>query len=106
MHVRISQLTRLFFILREDEHSKLSEDLEKQPNMTPRRSYIERVVEITKNSGKQDNDIQCILKDTRELQLESNTIQERLNRTYAIVNETIFRYNLGAQHLFQFIFCF
>ncbi|KAH6768093.1 hypothetical protein C2S51_013429 [Perilla frutescens var. frutescens] len=76
---------------REEELSKLSQDLEKRPNLARRRSYIERVNEITKNSGKQDNDIQRILKDTRELQLESNTIQERLNRTYAVVNETIFR---------------
>ncbi|KAI3456786.1 hypothetical protein Pfo_013449 [Paulownia fortunei] len=76
---------------REEELSKLSSDLEKQPKLAPRRSYIERINEITKNSRKQDNDIQRILKDTREIQLESNTIQERLNRTYAIVDETIFR---------------
>ncbi|KAL1556153.1 coiled-coil domain-containing protein 22 [Salvia divinorum] len=76
---------------REEELSKLSQDLKKQPKLPPRRSYIERVTEITKNSRKQDNDIQRILKDTRELQLESNTIQERLNRTYAVVNETVFR---------------
>ncbi|XP_047982336.1 coiled-coil domain-containing protein 22 [Salvia hispanica] len=76
---------------REEELSKLSQDLKKQPKLPPRRSYIERVTEITRNSRKQDNDIQRILKDTRELQLESNTIQERLNRTYAVVNETVFR---------------
>ncbi|KAL0362952.1 UNVERIFIED_CONTAM: Coiled-coil domain-containing protein 22 [Sesamum calycinum] len=80
---------------REEELSKLSSDLEKQPKLAPRRSYIERINEITKNSRKQDNDIQRILRDTRELQLESNTIQERLNRTYAIVNETIFRIIAG-----------
>lgn len=82
----------LYVTLREEELSKLSSDLEIQPKMAPRRSYIERVNEITKNSRKQDNDIQQILKDTRDLQLESNTIQERLNRTYAVVDETIFRY--------------
>ncbi|KAG6405236.1 hypothetical protein SASPL_132822 [Salvia splendens] len=76
---------------REEELSKLSQDLKKQPKLPPRRPYIERVTEITRNSRKQDNDIQRILKDTRELQLESNTIQERLNRTYAVVNETVFR---------------
>ncbi|XP_020554061.1 coiled-coil domain-containing protein 22 [Sesamum indicum] len=76
---------------REEELSKLSSDLEKQPKLASRRSYIERINEITKNSRKQDNDIERILRDTRELQLESNTIQERLNRTYAIVNEAIFR---------------
>ncbi|KAL0399085.1 UNVERIFIED_CONTAM: Coiled-coil domain-containing protein 22 [Sesamum radiatum] len=84
-------MSRFCIITREEELSKLQSDLEKQPKLTSRRSYIERINEITKNSRKQDNDIQRILRDTRELQLESNTIQERLNRTYAIVNETIFR---------------
>ncbi|KAJ0047034.1 hypothetical protein Pint_03758 [Pistacia integerrima] len=76
---------------REDEYSKLSAELEKQPKVASRRSYIERVKEITKNSRKQDADIERILKETRELQLESNSIQERLHRTYAIVDEMVFR---------------
>ncbi|XP_057475079.1 LOW QUALITY PROTEIN: uncharacterized protein LOC130763142 [Actinidia eriantha] len=78
---------------REEEHSKLSADLEIQPKLAPRRSYIQRITEITKNSRKQDQDadIERILKETRELQLESNSIQERLHRTYAVVDETVFR---------------
>ncbi|MCD7455106.1 hypothetical protein HAX54_027010 [Datura stramonium] len=50
-----------------------------------------RVEEITKNSRKEDVDIEKILKETRELQLESNSVQERLNRTHAVVDETVFR---------------
>lgn len=76
---------------REEEHSQLSADLAKQPKVAPRRSYIQRITEITKNSRKQDADIERILKETRELQLESNSIQERLHRTYAVVDETVFR---------------
>ncbi|KAH0997817.1 hypothetical protein GBA52_021681 [Prunus armeniaca] len=76
---------------REEELSKLSMDLAKQPKLESRRSYIERVKEITKNSRKQEADIEQILKDTRELQLESNSIQERLHRTYAVVDEMVFR---------------
>lgn len=76
---------------REDEYSKLSADLEKQPKVASRRSYIERIKEITKNSRKVDTDIERILKETRELQLESNSIQERLHRTYAVVDDMIFR---------------
>jgi len=75
-----------------EERSKLSADLENQPKLASRKSYIERVTEITKNSGKQDADIERILRETRELQLESNYIQERLNRTFAVVDETVFRY--------------
>ena len=84
-----------YFLLscREDELSKLSSDLEKQPKLASRKSYIDRIKEITKNSGKQNADIENILKDTRELQLASNSIQERLHRTYAIVDEMVFRYN-------------
>lgn len=76
---------------REEEHSKLAEDIKKQPKFASRRSFIERVTEITKNSRKQDADIERIQKETRELQLESNSIQERLLRTYAVVDETVFR---------------
>ncbi|KAL2925545.1 Coiled-coil domain-containing protein 22-like protein [Bienertia sinuspersici] len=50
-----------------------------------------RITEITKNSRKLDTDIERILKDTRELKIESNSIEERLHRTYAVVDEKIFR---------------
>ncbi|XP_022159122.1 coiled-coil domain-containing protein 22 isoform X3 [Momordica charantia] len=75
----------------EEENSKLSTDLKKQPKQVSRRSYINRVKEITKNSRKQDADIDRILKETRELQLESNNIRERLHRTYAVVDELVLR---------------
>ncbi|XP_062074271.1 uncharacterized protein LOC133778388 isoform X2 [Humulus lupulus] len=76
---------------RKDELSELSNELAKQPKVASRKSHIDRVKEITKNSKKQESDIEKILKDTRELQLESNSIQERLHRTYAIVDEIVFR---------------
>jgi hypothetical protein len=79
---------------RDEVHSKLSAELERQHKMASRSSYIQRIKEITKNSRKQDADIERILKETRELQLESNSIQERLHRTYAVVDEIIFRYRL------------
>lgn len=78
-------------LIREEELSNLSTEIEKLPKLATRRSYIERVKEITKNSRKQDIDIERILKETRELQLESNMIQERLHRTYAVVDETLMR---------------
>ncbi|CAK9145082.1 unnamed protein product [Ilex paraguariensis] len=76
---------------REEEVPKLVKDLDKQPKLPSRGSYIQKIKEITKNSRKQDGDIERILKETRELQLESNSIQERLHRTYAVVDETVFR---------------
>lgn len=71
---------------------KLIADIETQPKViSSRKSYIERITNITNNSRKQDLDIERILKDTRALQLESNYIQQRLNRTYAVVDEIMFR---------------
>ncbi|XP_016441979.1 uncharacterized protein LOC107767484 isoform X1 [Nicotiana tabacum] len=76
---------------REEELIILSAKAEKRPELEPRSTYIQRIEEITKNSQKQDADIERILKETRELQLESNSIQERLNRTHAVVDEMVFR---------------
>ncbi|KAE8702739.1 Coiled-coil domain-containing protein 22, putative isoform 2 [Hibiscus syriacus] len=77
--------------LKEEECLKLAADLKRQPEVASRRSYIERIKEITKNSGKLDSDIEHILRETRVLQLESNSIQESLHRTYAVLDEIVFR---------------
>lgn len=95
----------LFSICREEEHSKLSAELERQPKVASRGSHIQRIKEITKNSRKQDADIERILKETRELQLESNSIQERLHRTYAVVDEMVFRYRLFSVATTQPAWC-
>lgn len=79
------------FFDREGECAKLESDMKKQPKVASRRSYIERINEITKNSRKLDTDVDRILKETRELKLESNSVEERLHRTYAVVDETILR---------------
>ncbi|XP_058114856.1 uncharacterized protein LOC131257925 [Magnolia sinica] len=76
---------------REEENSKLSVELETQPKIASRKSYIQRITEITKNSRKQDADIDRILQETRQVQIESNSIQDRLHRTYMVVDETVFR---------------
>ncbi|CAD5184300.1 uncharacterized protein LOC103999829 isoform X1 [Musa acuminata AAA Group] len=76
---------------REVEHAELIVELDKLPKVPSRKYYIDRVTEITKNSWKQDTDLHRILKEIREVQLESNSIQERLHRTYAVVEETVFR---------------
>ncbi|KAE9591053.1 hypothetical protein Lal_00021509 [Lupinus albus] len=78
-------------VKREEEHAKLATDLEKQQKVASRKSYTDRIKEITKNSRKQDADIERILKETREVQLESNSIQERLHRTYTVADEMVFR---------------
>lgn len=79
-------------LYRDDEYSKLSPYLEEQPKVASRKSYIQQIKEITKSSRKQDTDTERILKETREVQLESNSIRERLHRTYAVADEIVFRY--------------
>lgn len=79
-------------LYREEEHLKLSADLEKQQKVASRKSYTNRIKEIAKNTQKQDADIERILKDTRKIQVESNSMQERLHRTYAVADEIVFRY--------------
>ncbi|CAM8958750.1 unnamed protein product [Rhodiola kirilowii] len=86
MHSVISEISR-----RTEERFKLLADLEKMPKVAPRRSYIQRINEITKNSRKLDADMERILQETRELQLESNLTRESLHRTHAITSETILR---------------
>ncbi|XP_010501207.1 PREDICTED: coiled-coil domain-containing protein 22-like isoform X2 [Camelina sativa] len=76
---------------REDERCNLYNELERQPKAAPRKSYIHGIKEITKNSRKLDTDIQRISGETRELQLESNSIRERLHRSYAVVDEIVTR---------------
>uniref|UniRef100_A0A1J3FUH3 Coiled-coil domain-containing protein 22 n=1 Tax=Noccaea caerulescens TaxID=107243 RepID=A0A1J3FUH3_NOCCA len=76
---------------REDEMCNLYTELERQPKAAPRKSYIQGIKEITKNSRKLDTDIQRISGETRELQLERNSIQERLHRSYAVVDEMVTR---------------
>ncbi|CAN8321923.1 unnamed protein product [Cochlearia groenlandica] len=76
---------------REDERCKLYAELESQPKAAPRKSYIHRIKEITKNSRKLDSDIQRISGETRELKVESNSIRERMHRSYAVVDEMVTR---------------
>ncbi|XP_010480137.1 PREDICTED: uncharacterized protein LOC104758871 isoform X2 [Camelina sativa] len=76
---------------REDERCNLYNELERQPKAAPRKSYIHGIKEITKNSRKLDTDIQRISGEIRELQLESNSIRERLHRSYAVVDEMVTR---------------
>ncbi|KAL4185772.1 hypothetical protein AMTRI_Chr10g7630 [Amborella trichopoda] len=78
-------------IKREAERLALSEKLEKRPKTASRASYIQRITELTKNSRKQDIDIERIVEETRQLHIENNSIQDRLNRTYTVVDETVFR---------------
>ena len=66
-------------------------ELEQSTKGPSRSSYIKRITELIKNSKKQDIDISQIIEEIRGLQRESNANQGRLKRTYALVDELVFR---------------
>ncbi|KAH7285178.1 hypothetical protein KP509_33G016700 [Ceratopteris richardii] len=76
---------------RNEQNSLLAQELDKRTKVSSRSSYMKRIRELIKNSKKQDTDISHIIAETRELHRESNANQERLKRTYAIVDELVFR---------------
>lgn len=70
-----------------DQKSELS-STEKE---TPRHTYTRRILEIVASIHKQKKDIQKILEDTRETQKITNQLRQRIDRTFAIADEVIFK---------------
>lgn len=76
---------------REEQAWTLRGELKEIGTLAKRTSYVHRITELVKNSQKQEKDIAKIITDTRELQRESNSANDRLRRTYALVDELVFR---------------
>ncbi|MCO5604440.1 hypothetical protein L7F22_058606 [Adiantum nelumboides] len=76
---------------RDKQNELLEQKLAKSMKGPSRSSYVSRITELIKNSKKQDADILRILDETRDLQRDSNANQGRLKRTYALVDELVFR---------------
>jgi hypothetical protein len=76
---------------REEQAWTLRGELKEIGTLAKRSSYVHRITELVKNSQKQEKDIAKIITDTRELQRESNSANDRLRRTYALVDELVFR---------------
>lgn len=60
-------------------------------NELDRKFYTKRIFEIIKNVKKQEEDIDKILIDVRNLQREINQLTGKVSRTYTVVEETIFK---------------
>ncbi|KAJ8919437.1 hypothetical protein NQ315_016535 [Exocentrus adspersus] len=87
-----------------DTHQKLIEDLKEksileqtlmqkyqQMNRNNNRSaYTRRILEIIGNIRKQNNEIQKVLKDTRETQKEINNLTGQVDRSFTLSEELIF----------------
>lgn len=58
---------------------------------TNRSSYTKRILEIIGNIKKQNGEINKILKDTKEVQKEINSLNGQLSRSFTLSDELIFR---------------
>jgi len=56
-----------------------------------RSAYTRRILEIVGNIKKQKEEINKILVDTKVLQKEINQLSGKLDRTFAVTDEQIFR---------------
>ncbi|XP_053526590.1 coiled-coil domain-containing protein 22 isoform X3 [Artibeus jamaicensis] len=66
-------------------------ELETLPKDVSRLAYTQRILEIVGNIRKQKEEITKILSDTKELQKEINSLTGKLDRTFAVTDELVFK---------------
>ncbi|KAK2589337.1 hypothetical protein KPH14_007885 [Odynerus spinipes] len=71
--------------------SQLVVEVQKLPKEINRSAYTQRILEIINNVRKQRDEINKVLADTREIQKEINALTGRLERSFTVVDELIFR---------------
>ncbi|XP_043357475.1 LOW QUALITY PROTEIN: coiled-coil domain-containing protein 22 [Dermochelys coriacea] len=70
---------------------QLLSELESLPKDVSRAAYTQRILEIVGNIRKQKEEITKILSDTRALQKEINGLTGKLDRTFAVTDELVFK---------------
>ncbi|KAH1187939.1 hypothetical protein KIL84_009461 [Mauremys mutica] len=70
---------------------QLLTELESLPKDVSRAAYTQRILEIVGNIRKQKEEITKILSDTRALQKEINGLSGKLDRTFAVTDELVFK---------------
>uniref|UniRef100_A0A8C0Y0T5 Coiled-coil domain-containing protein 22 n=2 Tax=Cyprinus carpio TaxID=7962 RepID=A0A8C0Y0T5_CYPCA len=99
-------------IIQSAEEAKKKESLQKQLQTeyetlskdVSRSAYTMRILEIVGNIKKQKEEITKILSDTKELQKEINSLTGKLDRTFAVTDELVFKVSLissGVQKCFK-----
>ena len=76
---------------KDQQYSQLLAEVQKLPKDSNRSAYTQRILEIINNVRKQKDEINKVLADTREIQKEINTLTGRLERSFTVVDELIFR---------------
>ncbi|KAH9373543.1 hypothetical protein HPB48_014860 [Haemaphysalis longicornis] len=77
--------------LKEQCSKRLVSEYEKLPKDVNRSSYTKRITEIVGNIKKQKEEIAKVLLDTRSLQKEINQLTGKLDRTFTVTDELIFK---------------
>ncbi|XP_033485951.1 coiled-coil domain-containing protein 22 isoform X2 [Epinephelus lanceolatus] len=76
---------------KEEIYKQLVTELESLPQDVSRSAYTQRILEIVSNIKKQKEEITKILSDTKELQKEINNLTGKLDRTFAVTDELVFK---------------
>lgn len=76
---------------KEETYKQLVTELESLPQDVSRSAYTQRILEIVGNIKKQKEEITKILSDTKELQKEINSLTGKLDRTFAVTDELVFK---------------
>ncbi|KAK0162632.1 hypothetical protein PV327_006395 [Microctonus hyperodae] len=77
--------------IKDQQYEQLLLEVQKQSKEVNRSAYTQRILEIINNVRKQKNEIDKILGDTREIQKEINMLTGKLERSFTVVDELIFR---------------
>ncbi|XP_055372658.1 coiled-coil domain-containing protein 22 homolog [Condylostylus longicornis] len=72
-------------------HSQLVVQLANIDKTVSRNAYTTRILEIVGNIRKQKNDIDKVLRDTRELQKQINNISGQLDRQFTVTDDLLFK---------------
>lgn len=72
-------------------HANLLKELQQVDQSNNRTAFTSRILDIINNIKKQDRDIGAVLKDTRKLQKEINTISGQLDRQFSATDDLIFQ---------------
>ncbi|KAM6925500.1 coiled-coil domain-containing protein 22 [Xenentodon cancila] len=76
---------------KEETYKQLVTEIESLPQDASRSAYTQRILEIVGNIKKQKEEITKILSDTKELQKEINSLTGKLDRTFAVTDELVFK---------------
>ncbi|XP_056278048.1 coiled-coil domain-containing protein 22 isoform X2 [Pseudoliparis swirei] len=76
---------------KEELYKQLLTELENLPQDASRSAYTQRILEIVSNIKKQKEEITKILSDTKDLQKEINSLTGKLDRTFAVTDELVFK---------------